>query len=830
MEIKMIRFRLALLVAGLVLASPLWGNEAAEEVPVVNPTPHSLVMDPDGGSLDISAGVRLADRHDRFSSAVDFLQLRDGKAVRLTVDFGAKKAVKAGVHAVSGAYRLTIDGKGISILGYDGRGAFYGLQTLRQIVEQSGDGNLPCLSINDWPDLPSRGVVEGFYGTPWAHEARLSLIDFYGRYKMNTYVYGPKDDPYHRSPNWREPYPEKEAARISELVQACDRNYVDFVWAVHPGQDIKWNEEDYQNLLAKLESMYALGVRAFAIFFDDISGDGANPHRQSELLNRVNAEFVQVKGDVAPLIMCPTDYNRSWANPTEKGSLAVFGREMDPSVKIFWTGDYVCSDLTPSTLKWVGERIQRPALFWWNFPVSDYCRNIILQGPVYGLDGELSDEDLCGFLSNPMEHAEASKLSLYGVADYTWNIHDYKPLANWERGLGVLAGEEAREAYRTFAIHSCDTETGYRREESWETETFRLRNYTSEQYEALMREFEKIERVPEEMREECGNTELMRELEPWLVEFGKLGTRGRKALELIKLYECSDDAAFWAGYVANLMSAEDRAAYEAHKSGTLKLQPFYQNAMDDMVDGFYRRVSGRAPYSFTAVGSFANIGTVSGKLMFDDDSVTFYTSGYAQQTDDWIGVDLGLVRGLREIEILQGRNSVDDVDYFDRTVLEASKDGKIWYPVIPDTLEKQYVIRWEGRGVDARYVRLRKIESEKTNWAAVRTFSVNPVRPDSLGFEMQAPDRDKAVYAFDNNPYTAYALSGVLSFALVQDSGAAEKVLLLNPHSGIQVRQYAADGSLVRTSAAYDPYCIVELHPSAVRIELEGDTDIFEIL
>lgn len=811
-------------------------SEAGEtpcDVPVVNPTPHEVVMLPEEGTVDVSAGVRVMDKSGLFREAAGFLPAGDKKAVGLTVDFGEKKAVRAGVRAVSGAYLLAIGSKEISVLGYDERGVFYGLQTLRQIVAQAESGLLPCVRVNDWPDLPSRGVVEGFYGTPWSHQARLSLIDFYGRYKMNTYIYGPKDDPYHSSPDWRKPYPEDEAADIKELVEACRANYVDFVWAIHPGQDIKWNEEDYAALVAKFEDMYALGVRAFAIFFDDISGDGANPYRQVELLNRLGEEFVKVKGDVAPLIICPTDYNRSWANPTERGSLAVYGRELDPSVRVFWTGDYVCSDLTPATLEWVGSRIQRPALYWWNFPVTDYCRHIVMQGPVYGLDQTLTAENLCGFVSNPMEHAEASKLALYGVADYTWNIEDYDPLANWERGLGVLAGEDAGEAYRTFAIHSCDTESGYRRDESWETEVFDFDDYTQQQYDALLEEFRRVEAAPEEMAENCSNEALMRELSPWLEEFGKLGARGVRTLELIKVFESGDDAAFWSAYTANLMSPEEKAAYEAHKSGSMKLNPFCERAMDGMAAEFYRRVAGRSPYSYTAIGSFANSGTVSGKLMFDDDSTTFYTSAYAQQTDDWIGVDLGLVRGLREIEILQGRNSVDDVDYFDRTVLEASKDGQIWFPVTTDTLERQYIIRWQGRGVDARYVRLRKIESDKTNWAAVRTFSVNPVRPDSLGFDMQAPDRDRAVYAFDNNPYTYYTLDGDLSFGIIREDSTGtdvEKVLLLRPRSEVTVTQYAADGSVAGRLSTEEPYCRLTLSPDAVRVRIEGDTDIFEIL
>jgi hyaluronoglucosaminidase len=33
-----------------------------------------------------------------------------------------------------------------------------------------------------------RGVVEGFYGTPWTHEARRSVISFLARRGMNAYV------------------------------------------------------------------------------------------------------------------------------------------------------------------------------------------------------------------------------------------------------------------------------------------------------------------------------------------------------------------------------------------------------------------------------------------------------------------------------------------------------------------------------------------------------------------------------------------------------------------------------------------------------------------
>lgn len=819
-------------LAAFALSADVWASGSDSVYgPVINPTPHSLELAPDGERLDISGGVRVMDRHDAFAGDVDFIAKGDKRSVRLNLDFHHKKAVKAGVQPVSGAYLLTVSEDGISIMGYDERGTFYGLQTLRQIVEQNADGKIPYLTVNDWPDLPYRGVVEGFYGTPWSHEARLSLIDFYGRFKMNTYVYGPKDDPYHSSPNWREPYPAVQARNITELVRACARNRVDFVWAVHPGQDIQWNEEDYGRLLAKFEMMYDLGVRAFAIFFDDISGDGTDPMRQVELLNRLTVEFVAGKGDVAPLIICPTDYNRSWADPTDEGSLAVYGRELDPSVRVFWTGDAVCSDITPSTLKWVGDRIQRPALVWWNFPVTDYCRHIVMQGPASGLDNSLSSKNLCGLLSNPMEHAEASRTALYGVADYAWNTGDYDALDVWERALAWVAGEEAYEAYRTFAIHSCDTESGYRRDESWETETFRIGNdWTEAQFEALMEEFGKIEKVHEEMSEKCRNDALMREIHPWLEEFTKLGERGRKTLELIQIYRGGDNAAFWSAYVDNLMSPADRDAYEAHKSGTLKLQPFYEHAMDDMVDGFYRSLTGRGPFSYTAMGSFPNSGTVTGKLMFDDDSTTYYTSAYGQKTGDWIGVDLGIVRGLREVYILQGRDSEDDVDYFDLAALEASKDNRLWYPLI-DTVDRQYVIRWEGRGIDARYVRLRKLESDKTNWCAVRTFSVNPQYTETLGFNVTAPDMERAVYAFDRNPRSFYALDGVLTVEIpFSDDRINGRVLLMRPRGSLLISQYSSDGTRIRETVTHDSYFELKIDPRTAELRIEGSADIFEII
>ncbi len=89
--------------------------------------------------------------------------------------------------------------KRIVLAGKDKRGTYYAAQTFKQIIQdKKGRDRIPQVEIRDWPEMPIRGSIEGFYGPPWSHEDRLSQLEFYGDNKLNTYIYAPKDDPYHR--------------------------------------------------------------------------------------------------------------------------------------------------------------------------------------------------------------------------------------------------------------------------------------------------------------------------------------------------------------------------------------------------------------------------------------------------------------------------------------------------------------------------------------------------------------------------------------------------------------------------------------------------------
>lgn len=465
-------------------------------------------------------------------------QIAEGQ--KYTVTLGVKgdkevKKYKKFIPKQAEGYYLKVSQEGVVVAGSDERGLFYGIQSL---IREMENGIYEEVAVADWPDVPFRGTVEGFYGTPWSHEARLSQLDFYGKNKMNVYIYGPKDDPWHRD-KWRIPYPEAEANRIAELVEVAKKNYVNFYWAIHPGVDIKWNNEDRDALVAKLEKMYDLGVRAFAVFFDDIWGEGTKADKQAELLNYVDDNFIQKKKDVAPLIMCPTEYNRGWANE-EKGYLRTLGSTLNKGIEIMWTGNSVVACIDKATMEWINERIQRKGYIWLNFPVNDFVRDHMLMGPLYGNGKDIAPL-VSGFVSNPMEYAETSKISLYGIADYCWNMDAYEFEANWHKSLRRILPSNYK-ALEIFALYNKDLGPnghGFRREEGEE-----LQPTAKAAIEGDAAALEVLNQKCNELKLACDlllvddtNPQLIHELRPWLLQGKLLADYGNVVCQMKKVAE-----------------------------------------------------------------------------------------------------------------------------------------------------------------------------------------------------------------------------------------------------------------------------------------------------
>ena len=342
------------------------------------------------------------------------------------------------------AYYLKYDGDRAVVVGSDERGLFYGLKSLEQVVKGRKGRKV---EIVDWPVIAERGVVEGFYGNPWSFDDRVSQLRFYGDNKMNVYIYGPKDDPWHNA-RWFEPYPEGKADELRRLVEEADRNYVKFVWAMHPGNAIE-SDADRRMALEKFEQMYGLGVRSFAIFFDDISDESVDS--QISYMNFLTDEFVRRHDDVEPLTVCPTQYSRLFA----KGDyLPEMGKGLYPEIRVMWTGNAVIDMVDGKGCEWFTGQTGRKPFIWLNYPVNDYGDHHLLMGDVREIGIGASDR-VSGFVANPMQYAEASKVALQSVADWCWNPAAYDAARSWVYALKCVApGHE--DAFRIFCENNVD--------------------------------------------------------------------------------------------------------------------------------------------------------------------------------------------------------------------------------------------------------------------------------------------------------------------------------------------------------------------------------------
>lgn len=291
----------------------------------------------------------------------------------------------------------------VAVLGKDTDAAFYGITTLKLIFKQLNGSEIRNLLIKDFSDGQWRGFVEGYYGIPWSNENRKSLIEFGGDFKMNAYIFAPKDDQYH-SLKWRDLYPNEKLAEIKELVDVGIATKNEFIWTIHPflkdGMDLS-TEENYkaelEKISAKFEQLYSIGVRQFGVLADDAEGDEKN---QVKLMNDLE-EWRLSKKDVKNLIFVPKVYTKESAG-----------------------GD-----------------------------VNDINSKRLLMGKGEMLDPEVNN--FKGIVTNPMQEAQASKVALFAIADYGWNIADFDMDKSWKDSFKYIDEDAADELY-TFAKHMSD--------------------------------------------------------------------------------------------------------------------------------------------------------------------------------------------------------------------------------------------------------------------------------------------------------------------------------------------------------------------------------------
>ena len=305
--------------------------------------------------------------------------------------------------------------------------------------------------------IPIRGVVEGFYGTPWTQENRIDMLNFCGSHGLNAYIYAPKDDPYHRT-KWREPYPQDKLNELAELINKAKSDNVRFIFAVSPGLDLHYNEDEQNAMIAKLTTIYNLGVRDFAIFFDDIENkDGG---AQAQFLNVIQDRFVKTHNDISPLITVPTEYYRldMIDDNARKPYTVNFLRTLSPDIIVLYTGEGVVQpELTDEQYKAANDIYERNLGIWWNYPVNDYMEDKLALGPIDNLP---QHSRIPAIFFNPMKYEQLSKIALATGADYANDPAGYNSDLSWNAAIEEQFGDLAEEM-KLFASYSQHLENNW---------------------------------------------------------------------------------------------------------------------------------------------------------------------------------------------------------------------------------------------------------------------------------------------------------------------------------------------------------------------------------
>ena len=413
----------------------------------------------------------------------------DKEASRLNLSRDVFTLQKFDRHLLS----LTANKRGLAqvlILGEHTDATFCGLASLEQMLEyeapdaKAAKGDYPCVTIYDYADIRDRGVIEGYYGVPYSAEVTKDLFRFMARYKMNTYMYGAKSDPYH-SKLWGEAYPTTitpEQQRIgyltqdmlSDIASVGTATKVNFIWAIHPGNAFT-DANDQQvldKIVHKFADMHRLGVRQFGVFVDDVGvpSDEATlklgADRLTELQRRIDEQWNRPDAlpadTVKPLHFVPQLYAFSWVSAEQArrffGSLST----VPDKVRIYITGRNVWSVPNSTDLAIVREYLGHDTSWWWNYPCNDNDVTKLFTMDTYA---NFHDEQHIATLArlepqltgtptliiNPMQQGEVSKIALFSVADYAWNNRAFDNQQSWEAALPAVVGRKYASILRTLA-------------------------------------------------------------------------------------------------------------------------------------------------------------------------------------------------------------------------------------------------------------------------------------------------------------------------------------------------------------------------------------------
>ena len=275
------------------------------------------------------------------------------------------------------------------------------------------------------------GYIEGYYGRELTWLQRLAILTHLSFQSMNTYIYAPKEDPFHRI-LWKKSYPSSRQKIMKQFVSYGKRIGVEIILSIAPGLSYDYlSEDDYKLLLKKISFFLKLDANTVALLMDDIPEDlPASCKRSFSSLGEAHGLLLQkLLSDIrkenknANLWFCPTIYTDQFARGNAAGSKYIkdLAKTTPESVTVLWTGPQVVSEkLNNNNLGGILKLFKGNVVIWDNFFANDYAPLRLFVGPYTGRESAIL-ESAKGVLINPtgLFHTDRFIISLF--ADFLKN-------------------------------------------------------------------------------------------------------------------------------------------------------------------------------------------------------------------------------------------------------------------------------------------------------------------------------------------------------------------------------------------------------------------------
>ena len=332
----------------------------------------------------------------------------------------------------------------VDVVGADDRGAYYGVESLGQLLLKTKDGlAVRMASVNDWPTYSLRAFKsQAFEGSMWAMKDAIRMADWAPHFKYNAF-----SPCYTHLADFKDPSPEY-LAFLDTLLARARRNGTHRIIPevnVYYGNTIviSWPHE-IRNLANLFGRSLRAGSREIMLQFDDFAKLSPQDKQTFGTLARANVALVEdllgyLRQDFPSvnLWVCPPVYFMP-RNEEQKQYLLDFGKGIDSTVSVVWTGKVVTTleqrekDIL-AYQKLVGGH---PLVYWDNtlkIPPgwSNVFRCNSYLGTVKNLDStawrDLYRFTEGRFVGNTYGPSEIYKIPLATMADYLWNPEAYDP-------------------------------------------------------------------------------------------------------------------------------------------------------------------------------------------------------------------------------------------------------------------------------------------------------------------------------------------------------------------------------------------------------------------